>query len=232
MRSGIAVAGLLAGCVVAGDPCGGPAPAIDECQAGVPFADCGGSSAPVFACGGYRSCRWFTGGCVAAGYTPQSCPVLLGGGFGQSWGAEPWDATRERNVTVVLATPSDAMRPTAICTGTSLACPMAAEAMRAVRRASAGAATYELPSSNTFVGFGVSVELLRDEDESLHARVCNTFTSDVASTDCATGRGGGRCAVSGTLTIAAMPTTQEEIDAAHLDVDATFADGSTVSLRL
>lgn len=56
--------------------CPGGAPALEDCALGVYHADCGGDLAPVFACGETTgACRWFTGGCVAAGHVVSDCPI-------------------------------------------------------------------------------------------------------------------------------------------------------------
>src|SRR5687768_744949 len=47
--------------------CGGPAPAIEDCETGVYHADCGGTGEQTFACSEVTgACRWFATACVAA----------------------------------------------------------------------------------------------------------------------------------------------------------------------
>ncbi len=67
---------LLPACSQSHDEaCGGPQPAIEDCERGLYFADCGGNEgSPVIACGD-EGCLWFGGGCVAAGYRQPDCPA-------------------------------------------------------------------------------------------------------------------------------------------------------------
>jgi hypothetical protein len=217
------------------DPCGGPPPDIETCQVGVPFADCGGTDAPRYACGPPYGCRWFSHGCVAAGWVARDCPPRDAYGFAQAWGADPWDATRERNVDVVLGPPSTDARPTLTCTGHafSFPCPLVGSGLLMQRHADARSATFVLGYMHSIGGLDVSLEILTEDDGSAHGRVCTVPYDDGPGIEaCATGRGRGVCATAGTITIDAVPRTEDAVGAAHFDASATFADGSTLELRL
>lgn len=95
-------------------------PSIETCWQGAFYADCGGLGVPTYACEG-EDCRWFVGGNVAANFEASSCapkdvcchegspfarsPQLSNVGGDQLfyWGKQPWDATREMNLTVLRA---------------------------------------------------------------------------------------------------------------------------------
>ena len=65
------------GCPETSAACGGDRPALAACSSvGLFHADCGGDVTPVLACDrATGACRWFSGGCVAAGYADTDCAI-------------------------------------------------------------------------------------------------------------------------------------------------------------
>lgn len=253
MRWGLLVVVVLTGCGAA-DPCGGPRPALLECQNGIAWSDCGGASAePRFACRG-ADCRWFVGGCVAAEFDASQCPASelccrAGGAFdgpptgserdfGVSattlgWGTEPWDAARERSVTVDVGPTDPGARPFVTCSEASdllarSACQATGSDVHASFASGVGVTIVSATGPAGFGGHSITVEITTDEAGTPHARVCSVPYQDSANGLCQDGQQARGCAVSGRVTIAALvfdATTQ-------IDVSATFADGSTIDMRL
>lgn len=252
---------MLVVCGCAADPvhpCEGAVPAIEACERGVAWADCGGDGAPRFACSGF-DCLWFTGGCVAEGFVASPCPATdlccqstssgsAAGPFSPvtgserdfgvhavtlGWGTEPWDAQREAHLSVSVAVLPTASRP-------SLACDAPGELLvdapcdAGPTHTSAGtsmrghvATAYVGWSAGTYAGHGLVIEVFDLDGSPRRARVCAVPFSDAATGGCATPAPRG-CAVSGTVTLDHFP-----FDAtAQMDVDATFADGSTAHVRI
>jgi hypothetical protein len=248
--------GVLVGCAPAaelGSACDGARPAIDGCDTGLAWADCGGTAGePLFACTSTtHECRWFAGGCVAQGYEASSCPAadlccheggpyepgsiahaLDTSSFTLAWGTEPWDEVRERNVDVVLAPPSGP-RPSLACAGavvrTGSPCATDLADVGIYPRVSdRGFVVYVVPPPN-LGGESYTVEL--EGTGTASARVCTLPFDDTGNTTCDGGRPRA-CATAGTLTVARVPTTDVDAAGLHLDLDAAFADGSTIALRM
>lgn len=250
------IAILVVGCGAAegGDPCGGPRPTLGECESGVVWSDCGGTASdPRFACRG-ADCRWFVHGCVADGFDVSPCPAsdlcCRAGApfegpptgterdFGVSattlaWGTEPWDAARERNLAVVVGPTSAGTRPMVTCAQASSlldasACQAAPSDVHSGFASQPGVTIVSVSPAPGFGGHSITIEITRDDAGTPRARVCSVPFQDSANGLCQAGPLARGCATSGTVTIQALvfdATTQ-------LDVSATFADGSTVELRL
>lgn len=111
----------------AGVVCVAPRPSVDTCLRGQAFARCDGPGEPRLFCGageGRSQCRWFEGGCPASEY-PFSCPVLDpcpdddcrdASAMIHRWGARPWTADTEMNISAV-ADPAVEVAPPVIQCG-------------------------------------------------------------------------------------------------------------------
>jgi hypothetical protein len=247
---------LAVGCGAFGgaDPCGGARPALAECESGLVWSDCGGSGAdPRFACHG-SDCRWFANGCVAEGFEASSCPAsdlcchagspYEGAPTGSErdlgvssttlgWGVEPWDAARERNLSVVVGPTSSATRPALTCAEASSllegsACQVAPSEIHAGFLQQEGVTIAYVGRGPGYGGHTIMVEITHDQAGTPRARVCSVPFQDASRGICEAGEQPRGCATSGSVTIEALvfdATTQ-------LDLSATFADGSTIELRI
>lgn len=246
---------LVVGCGAAeADPCGGPRPALAECESGIVWSDCGGRGAePRFACR-ELDCRWFAHGCVADGFEVSSCPasdVCCHGGspyagaptgtprdFGVSaatlgWGTEPWDAARERNLPVTVGPTRTSTRPAITCAPASglldgSACQAAPSSVSATYRSGPGVTIASVGQGPGYAGHLIAVEITRDATDAPRARVCSVPFADAATGLCQPGAQPRGCATSGSVAVEALvfdATTQ-------LDLTATFADGSTIDLQI
>lgn len=238
-RAATLVLSVLAGCAPA-NPCGGPAPAIEDCVAGLTWADCGGvQETPAFACQAHGDCRWFAGGCVAEGYTAAPCNELPPLQFEFAWGNQPWDAVREAAVTVVVGTiDASAPRPVDLCVGTIVdrfGCDLPPSDYRLSFGVDQRTAFETIVVAGSIAFTGYSVEILPGASGAPIGRVCTVPTTDVFGGTCdrpmlPPTRGGGECAVSGTVTLDASPVPGAPFPRA--DVSVVFADGGTLELRL
>ena len=246
---------LISGCAAApGSACVDAPPAIDDCDRGIAWADCGGvGTGSRFACQG-SDCRWFANDCVARGYEPSSCPVgdmcchantAYEGGltgsmrdFGVSalalgWGTQAWDRARDRDLSVTVGTTAVATRPSIDCDGAGALLAGSACGSPMIR-ASAGERGGVViggvsVDGATFGGRTITLELIPDATGAMAARVCSVPFSDAATGTCSDAAVSPRgCATSGAVRIDAMPVTAET----HIDVDATFEDGSTIAIRI
>lgn len=238
--------------------CGGSRPALDECVTGALWAECGETTArdPVFSC--RRSdgrCYWFADGCVALGFESSTCPAAdlccigepLGYPFDASWqnpdapsasvydalkgwGVTPWNRTRDRDV-VVVEGPIASGEPSLVCTG-ELGPPCADSGSTLnVQRTLRGALTLKVNTTRPNLGgWSLSVEVIPDDDATLHARVCIIPFTDSVTFSC--GPIGPTCATSGSVELAAFPTDAAAASTTRLHVAASFADGTTIDAQL
>lgn len=251
---------ILAGCTasVPEDACDGARLAIDDCTSGALWAECGGSATePVFACRRVDGrCYWFEGGCAAADFEPSPCPAddlcCIGSPFGypfddswrhpdapsthvydalKGWGVSPWDRARDRNVDVVIA-PLAPAAASLECSGSALGAPCgdSGSDLR-VFRTQHGVFTLQVVTTRgSLGGWSLSVEVIRDEDATLHARVCGIPFTDSVTFSC--GPLGPNCATSGTLELAAFPEDDAAAATARVHLVATLADGTTLEAQL
>lgn len=248
---------LLSACsaTVVEDPCDGAHPVLADCTYGGAWAECGGADdGPLFAC--YASgggCLWFEHGCLAQGFVASSCAAddvccienfpypaseiaiyrSVGlASFLSEWGKQPWDRARERTVTAAVASlaPVD----------TAIACAGVADASmgpcgtlsNAGRRYVNGDVMTTLVRPNSIaIGFWtLSIEVTRNDDAPLAARVCRLQSTDYTSFRC--GDSEPACAVSGTLTLDAFPADDAAAATTRLELHAVFADGATIDAQL
>lgn len=253
---GLAVPALVIalGCS-ASDPvteaCGGARPPLASCVVGSNWADCGGGEiAPRFGCTSSQ-CFWFAGGCVAEGHVASPCPAddlccVASGPFDAApsqgvslyltgWGTAPWDRERARDVAAELGSPapiaSDAMScegdPSVTARG-PCSCPT-----EGARRWSEDVLVVEARASCVAILFwSLSIEVTRDDDRSLHARVCRVQSTDVATATCPPAAREPVCADAGTVTLDAFPESLEEAQAARVDLSVSFPDGVTIDAQL
>lgn len=234
------------------DPCGGPPPPLDECVRGHAWAECGAmlGDGPRLGCHA-AACLWFAGGCIAEGFLPSLCtasdvcciddyPCADRGGSSfqgpaqllEGWGDEPWDRARERTVDVTVAPLAADTRHITCAPADPTADRGPCRGMPGVQRISSGDALTLIarPSDVAILFWMLSVEVVRDPDGSLGARVCRVATTDVASARCIDRE--PPCATSGTLTIDAFPGSAAEAATTGVTLSATFADGMTIDARL
>ena len=249
---------LCVGCSnsVESSGCPGSRPAFADCVSGPTWAECGGTGpSTLFACSETGGCYWFTGGCVPEGWVASSCSeedvcCLDGSPFSSAtrssaavgsithqWGARAWDRTRERAVEISIA-PLEAAEPSITCTGSLDGDRRCEIASRGLELVSGGGEVYWAnvrTTSAAILFWQLVVEVTRDDDGSLHARVCHTQTTDVSGESCAPGAGASPdCAVSGTLVLDAIPSASRGAPDAttRMDLNVTFADGATLAMRL
>lgn len=258
MRAGLCLLLMaFAGCGPS-NQCEGPVPTIAQCRGGFAWADCGGTGVePRFACDGL-DCVWFARGCVAQGYEASPCPAddlcCRDGApfdgprtgtwrdFGVSaetgaWGTAPWDATRERNVSVIVGgVESVPVRPTGTCGISPLLsdAPCGPRAMIELIRGHVGDASYisvyDAADSAVSGGHAFTLELIPDPSGEMMARFCSIPGGGVMGDAyglCAAGEVPA-CATAGRIVLPTVPPTATT----PIDVDVTFADGATVALRL
>ena len=241
--------------------CGGARPSFESCVAGSTWARCGGEEAPRFGCGGQR-CFWFEGGCVAEGFEVSSCPAddlccvpsgesgypfdpppsepSEGGvdvtSFLVGWGATPWSRERARDVSVELAAREPIEGPTASCSPAGdpgfmrgiCECPT-----EGMRQWSEGVLVAVVRSSCVAIpSWELSVEITRDDDDSLHARVCRVGTTDVGIAACPVPEREPVCADAGIITLDAFPDSAEAARSTRLDLSVSFPDGVTIDAQL
>jgi|GEM_PF-4515997 len=229
--------------------CRGPRPVIEDCTRGAIWAECGGTEGePVFACSGV--CYWFENGCVAEGYTASTCPnedlcCIEDYPFGEewhdhahvqtyislyAWGTHPWDRTRDRNVAVTLTSLTAA--PFAVeCTGVADMRGPCGSAAELPRRSENGVFTAELRSPSVAILYWtLAIEVTRDDDDRLHARVCRIESTDFSTYTCSTDS--PACAIAGTLALSAFPEDATAAAAVRMDLSVTFADGATIDAQL
>lgn len=233
----------------------GPRPALAACTVGPTWAECGGAGGPTLACrpvGG--QCLWFAGD-VADGFEPTRCPAedaccVMGYPYGDAWhtpggsafsteaflygwGSRPWDRTRERSVDVALA-PLAPSAPTMTCDATPTFRPEAGPCTPAVgvtRTWNEDVLTLTARSSSVVILFWqLSIEVIRDGDGTLAARVCRVETTDVSTFSCRDVD--PLCATSGTLTLDAFPASATAAESARIDLSVSFADGTTIDAVL
>lgn len=239
--------------------CGGARPSFEDCVIGSTWARCGDSEGePRFACGSH--CWWFEGGCVPEGLDVSPCgaddlccvsnergglPFEVSGeipmaGYGPTvflvgWGPEPWPRERARDVEVELGALTPIEGATATCTP---------EDDFDLMRGICGCPGRGLRQwdEDVFVAVGRSscvatlswelwVEVTRDDDDSLHARVCRIATTDAGIIACPEGTQ-AICADAGTVTLDAFPESLEEAQAARVDLSVSFPDDVTIDAQL
>lgn len=236
--------------------CPGSRPVFADCVSGPTWAECGGTGAsPLFACSETGGCLWFTGGCVPQRWLASACPeedacciegspftpattsAAAVGFFTHEWGSRGWDRDRERAVEVFI-TPVDAAEPSIACTGAlegDRRCQVASRGLELVSGEGESYWAIVRTTSAAILFWQLVIEVTRDDDGSLHARVCQTQTTDFGGERCSAGAGGGpHCAVSGTLLLDAIPSESRGAPDAttRMDLSVTFADGSTLAMRL
>jgi hypothetical protein len=235
--------------------CPGARPALDQCRNGFAFSDCDGRDAPAWACSYAGDCRWFVGGCVAAGYEPSTCPAdQLGCQHGQpfdrrellgvpwvrdandrtlaAWGRQAFRPERAFALPVALdaqLVPRDA--PLLRCAGPGPAGgPCWAAGLRVARPLEqAGILGVQLEASGP-ARWALSVEAYRQRDGQLRARVCRVAQQSGVLPGHAAPRAVD-CATSGELRLNRAPQ-HAAVAAPALHVIARFADGGLVDAEL
>ncbi|MDQ3037659.1 MAG: hypothetical protein M3Y87_35025 [Myxococcota bacterium] len=100
------------------------------------------------------------------------------------------------------------------------------------RRERGDVVTTTLRSQSVAILFwALSIEVTRDDDERLRARVCRVQTTDAAGSCNTRPDAGPDCATSGTLELGAFPG-DDTTSATGLHLRATFASGATIDARL
>lgn len=229
--------------------CEGTPPVIEDCPRGFFFAECGGAGEPRLACarrddGGWGDCYWFTGGCVASGFTPSTCDadyvcchegwpypdgdfpdvrsslreLLYGSG-----GPVPWDRARAMDLPVAIDPAlAAAVVPAWSCEGPGPAgegpgpCEYPGEAIATLGATLSITSQYRTTAS----GWNPLIEI---DLATRRARVCAWFYTDVPQQSCTSP--GVLCADAGTVTLSRLPTTDAELPGLSIALDVTFASG-------
>ncbi|MFW5920798.1 MAG: hypothetical protein ACOCUS_03070 [Polyangiales bacterium] len=238
----LALLSPIAGCSVGG---GGNGPPLQECFRGRWFADCGGSGVARLGCDD-EQCLWFTGGRVAAGYEPSSCPpedIRCHDGHPYSaeedgrlpyrtpvcetlvgFGTEPWDRTRHADLVVETEDVTATDEPTVTCSeAPPTDNPCVAERVD-LAPTSRDTWSAELTVS-ALQGWFLWLEVIPLEDGRLAARLCRTGVTDLGT---CLRSGLIDCAVSGRVRLEAAPPLEPTATAPHGMLTARFEDGLMV----
>lgn len=226
--------------------CEGPGPAIEDCARGYFFAECGGTGEPKLACadrGDARDeCYWFSGGCVARGFSPTTCPAddvcchdASSGDRGwpypeskfpgvyerlYAFGLGPWDRTRAMNVDVeidpTLTAAGNAWTTCDEVPSLSGASPCEAPEP-GYSSGTLGATLVLLSQSSGLFGWNPLIEI---DPMTQRARVCAYRYTDVSQLSCTVSD--AVCADAGTVTLTRLPSTDAEIAGVGVAVEVTF----------
>ncbi|MFO0680842.1 MAG: hypothetical protein U0234_02270 [Sandaracinus sp.] len=228
-------AGLAAFWTIA---CATPAasPPMSDCEHGLTWAECPGALAsadPVLACDDAygEQCYWFTGGLVAAGYSPWREGRWMPG-CRPTDGSMRLARTDHVDLDVVLAPPTGAER-SVTCTGESGQIPGAlCGAGPHLFSASTRTQTSVVATvfdNNELYGTEMFIEVIESDTAPPRARVCYAPFTDVGPSFCPAGQTRA-CAVSGTVTIESLPPSVAT--QFPMDVHATFESGLVVDMHL
>jgi hypothetical protein len=238
-----------AGVIDARDPaeaCGGARPDVSSCFRGNFFADCGGDAGPVLACAD-EDCRWFTGGCVAAGYQPSPCPAS-GVCCQNDWpfavvddhldvlfpaltafGTAAWDRARAMTMAVVVDAGLTATGTSLTCTGTNplpigtTPCPTHSGYTVIARDDGLLVLT---PVASDLFGWYPDLEVDTQAATPV-ARVCTHEFTDAYSASCHNARE-PRCASGGTITLSRLPAPGDSLSGLVATFDGGFGLAGTI----
>jgi hypothetical protein len=248
--AGVALAVLLVAAACGGDigtnvdagptDCsGGGHPPLSACFEGAWFAVCGGTGMAVIGCS-TTECKWFSDGCVAAGFTASDCPAdnacchndwPFAGARDQpglfhrvlAFGRFPWDRARAMSVGVTVDGGHSVTATQWTCGGT----PPIGGNSPCTGFPGMGAATkrdtLEISAPHTGVGGWYPwIEVDFDQGGGPVARVCLARWSDQVGTTCADQQ--PPCAESGSVTL----SDDDATGGLDVTVDVTFAGGFTL----
>lgn len=156
------------------------------------------------------------------------------GHFLHQWGSEPRDRETARVLTVELGALEPAPRSIE-CTGAlTEPHPCRVDALAPfVATSTEDVLVVITPTHGTgILSWRLVLEVTRDADGSLHASACRVQTTDHDLGLCPIAARSPDCATAGTVTLETFSETELGLSDLALQLQVTFADGSTLDLRL